>query len=209
MMKILVGLLLLSISSYAENLCSVHKFDEFSTFAKGIDRDEHSLCYENTIRQFGMEIDASYIYLSLGAYCAQDVVNRPGFADFFFKAAKTEREHAKKLFKYLFISNHLNKISPLMGKLYKTDRIGNGFDVFTIALELEEKMTQSIRELIKSCETDNKKSNIVGWLTNVYLEEHLHSIRDIAGKLSQLEKMGSESLSEFLFDKELNLKNIK
>lgn len=46
-------------------------------------------------------------YLAMAAYFSNDTVNRPGFAEHFFKAAKEEREHGAKLIEYLSMRGEL------------------------------------------------------------------------------------------------------
>lgn len=58
-------------------------------------------CIDATKKQIQMEIKASIVYMSFAAHFSKDVVNRPGFAKFFFGAASEEREHATKLIDYL------------------------------------------------------------------------------------------------------------
>lgn len=69
-------------------------------------------------------------------------------------------------------------------------------------------MTQSIRALIKTCEGtardgEDNDYHLVDYLTGVYLEEQLTGQRDLAGKITTLEKMKNThgELAEFLFDK--------
>ena len=59
------------------------------------------VCTEGLKKQIQTEIGASYEYLEMAAYFSQDIVNRPGFAELFFKAAREEREHGIKLIEYL------------------------------------------------------------------------------------------------------------
>lgn len=66
-------------------------------------------------RQIQAEIDASLQYLAMAAHFAQDTVNRPGFMEFFFKAASEEREHAHKLIEYLLMRGQLtDNVSDLI-----------------------------------------------------------------------------------------------
>lgn len=64
-------------------------------------------CIGELRRQIQAEIDASMQYLAMGAHFAKDTVNRPGFSEFFFKAAGEEREHATKLIEYLLMRGQL------------------------------------------------------------------------------------------------------
>lgn len=64
-------------------------------------------CVSETKRQIQAEINASMVYLAMGAHFAKDTVNRPGFSEFFFKAAAEEREHGQKLIEYLLMRGQL------------------------------------------------------------------------------------------------------
>lgn len=66
-------------------------------------------CIKEVERQIQEEINASIQYLTMAAHFSQDTVNRPGFAEFFFKAAGEEREHATKLIEYLLMRGQLTK----------------------------------------------------------------------------------------------------
>lgn len=69
--------------------------------------DMHQDCVGAMRNQIQKEIDASYQYLAMGAYFSRDTVNRPGFAEMFFKSAKEEREHGSKLIEYLSMRGKL------------------------------------------------------------------------------------------------------
>lgn len=72
-------------------------------------------------RQIQAEIDASITYLAMGAHFAQDTVNRPGFAEFFFKSAGEEREHATKLIEYLLMRGQLTATDDSVSDLIKVN----------------------------------------------------------------------------------------
>lgn len=71
-------------------------------------------CISEVRRQVQAEIDASFTYLAMGAHFSQDTINRPGFAEFFFKAAGEEREHATKLIEYLLMRGELKEVTDLI-----------------------------------------------------------------------------------------------
>lgn len=130
-------------------------------------------CSTETRNQIAKEIQASVKYLTFGAYFAQDNVNRPGFAKFFFNAAAEEREHAFKLMEYLQMRGKYIDILPIQEsekfdftKLIKEAKSFNGDASLTVnptdgltalklALKMEVFVTESIRNLIKYCETDS------------------------------------------------------
>jgi ferritin heavy chain len=164
-------------------------------------------CLDAMRSQIQKEIDASYAYLAMGAHFSRDTINRPGFAEMFFKAAKEEREHGSKLIEYLSMRGQLTKDVtdlikvPTVQKQEWTD----GASALEDALLLEISVTKSIRELIQTCEKKPNYYHLVDYFTGVYLEEQLHGQREIAGKLSTLKKMmiTHGALGEFLFDKDL------
>lgn len=71
-------------------------------------------CISEVRRQIQAEINASIKYLAMGAHFAKDTINRPGFAEFFFKSAGEEREHATKLIEYLLMRTQLSSVGDLI-----------------------------------------------------------------------------------------------
>lgn len=195
--------------------------------------DLKSNCAEQTEKQIEKEITASLKYLSYGAYFSQDDVNRPGFANFFFKAASEEREHAEKLIEYLsmrgrYFEDQDSPISKLkIGELIKNSKEAKalgalpehtpsgsaGLDALKHALAMEMAVTKSIQNLIIACEAEKVNAqetfndyHFVDYLTGEFLTEQYQGKRDIAGKISTLSKMIKSSgaeLADFLFDKKL------
>lgn len=77
-------------------------------------------------RQIQKEVDASLTYLAMGAHFAQDTINRPGFSEFFLKAAGEEREHATKLIEYLLMRGQLvSDVSALIRVNVRQMRLSN------------------------------------------------------------------------------------
>ncbi|KAH8409716.1 hypothetical protein KR222_002759, partial [Zaprionus bogoriensis] len=171
--------------------------------------DMHEPCILAMRAQIQKEIYASTQYLAMAAYFSTDTINRPGFAEHFFKAAKEEREHGSKLVEYLSMRGQLtdtvnNLINVPTVKVHKW----TGLSALEDAFKLETEVTQSIRALIKTCEGtardgEDNDYHLVDYLTGVYLEEQLTGQRDLAGKITTLEKMKNThgELGEFLFDK--------
>jgi len=171
--------------------------------------DLTSGCLSEVRRQIQAEIDASMAYLAMGAHFAQDTVNRPGFSEFFFKASGEEREHATKLIDYLLMRGQLvDDVSKLIKVNVPAKTIWKtGVEALKDALKTEAKVTKSIRQVIEKCEDDNGDNDyhLVDYLTGVFLEEQYHGQRDLAGKISTLDKLMAQqgAIGEFLFDKKL------
>lgn len=107
-----------------------------------------------------MEINASMTYLAMGAHFAKDTVNRPGFSEFFFKAAAEEREHGMKLIEYLLMRGQLAKGEGEISKLITIKNPDKKVWVSAVealkdALATEAKVTESIRRVITACEDDS------------------------------------------------------
>ncbi|XP_030371414.1 ferritin subunit isoform X2 [Scaptodrosophila lebanonensis] len=206
MVKFIASILLLAVvaqQAYGDFKCSL----EVPEIPKAW-LDMKDACISGMRHQIQEEINASYQYLAMGAYFARDTVNRPGFAEQFFKAAKEEREHGSKLVEYLSMRGQLtDNVSNLINvPTVAKQEWRDGASALEDALELEIKVTKSIRKLIATCESKPYNHyHLVDYLTGVYLEEQLHGQRDLAGKLTTLKKMMSThgELGEFLFDKNL------
>jgi ferritin heavy chain len=166
-------------------------------------------CLAEVRRQIQAEVDASLTYLAMGAHFAQDTINRPGFSEFFLKAAGEEREHGTKLIEYLLMRGQLvDDVSKLITvNVPQKTSWKNGVEALKDALRTEAKVTKSIRQVIEKCEDDNGNNDyhLVDYLTGEFLEEQYHGQRDLAGKISTLDKLMAQqgALAEFLFDKKL------
>lgn len=175
--------------------------------------DMSTECINKVRHQIQTEINASMLYLAMGAHFSQDTVNRPGFAEFFFNSASEEREHAMKLIEYLLMRGEFKTSAEFaaVGELMKvnvpnTTAWVSGVAALEDALKAETEVTKSIKGVIAACEDDNGNNDyhLVDYLTGEFLEEQYKGQRDLAGKISTLQKMAkTETLGEFLFDKEL------
>jgi len=209
-MKLIVGLFVLAAAiniASAQMTCSLENPD-IPTGWIGLNdvNNQGQHCLFAMRKQIQMEFNASSTYLAMGAHFSRDTINRPGFADFFFKSAKEEREHGSKLIEYLSMRGQLtDSVTDLMTLHNVLDESwASGAAALKEALELETKVTRSIRGLIKTCEKSPNWYHLVDYLTGVFLEEQLTGQRELAGKLSTLRKMMTNhgALGEFLFDKQ-------
>lgn len=73
------------------------------------------------------------------------------------------------------------------------------------ALKKEKEVTESIRNVIATCEKYGDDYHLSDHLTGEFLEEQYRGMRELSGKISTLSKMMKSSgpLGLFLFDKEL------
>jgi len=176
--------------------------------------DSVAPCVRQMRNQIQEELRASIQYLAMGAHFSRDTVNRPGFAKLFFDAATEERDHAQKLISYLLMRGELTSSVSNLIKTHIEPPITEWTDAVSAlkdALKLEAFVTGKIKDVIKVCEAPQEAGNnvndyhLVDYLTGVFLEEQYHGQRDLAGKISNLDKMMENhgALGEYLFDKKL------
>jgi len=173
--------------------------------------DMHQDCSTKVKNHVMEELKASMQYMAMGAHFSQDQINRPGFANLFFTAASEEREHAIKLIHYLSMRGNLTSgVSDMIRKkdlIPQTTAWADGASALRDALELEATVTRKIRALIIACENEAEFNDyhLVDYLTADFLTEQYNGQRDLAGKLSTLDKLMIKhgALGEFLFDKKL------
>lgn len=173
--------------------------------------DLHRSCVEALHGQIKKEFDASIVYLKYAAFFAQEKINLPGFEKFFFKAAGEEREHGIKLIEYALMRGKepVDKNTFQLDYSYHVPPTTNGLSALEDALNKEQEVTLSIRNLIKVCEGDKNDYHLVDYLTGEYLDEQHKGQRELAEKIATLRKMTGDKtnpkpghkLAEFLFDK--------
>ncbi|CAG0918330.1 unnamed protein product [Notodromas monacha] len=136
-----------------------------------------------------------------GAFFNQGTVNRPGIADFFFKSASEERQHAMHFIKYLMMRGNHN-VSLIVGDL-RPAKVAwkDALESFRDALDLEKSVTQKIQIVTMAC---NKVDDFTATdlLTTEFLNEQIQGLRDISGKIATLKSMTTKqpNLGEYLFD---------
>ncbi|EEB12465.1 secreted ferritin S subunit precursor, putative [Pediculus humanus corporis] len=169
-------------------------------------------CTKKMTEQIQEELTAAMTYLAMGAHFSKDTINRPGIAEYFFKSASEEREHAIKLIDYLLMRGELTHDIKNLIKDPMPDRTHweNGHGAFKHALSLENHVTNKIRDIIITCETPVSPPfndyHLVDYLTGEYLDEQHKGQRELAGMISILGKMLDHhgTIGEFLFDKKLS-----
>ncbi|XP_037050524.1 ferritin subunit-like [Bradysia coprophila] len=165
-------------------------------------------CVGAVKRQIQEEIDASIKYMAMGVHFSQDVVSRPGFAEFFFQSATEKREQAVKLIEYLLMRTPLSQVADLIKVNAPEVKYWKGTIALEDALKTEAAITKKIKYVIQKCEEDDRSNDyhMVDFLTVEFLDKQYHDQRNLAEKISTLKKMMksaiNDSIGEFLFDKQ-------
>jgi len=151
-------------------------------------------------KQINMEFYASYVYLSMSSWFNRDEQALHGFAAFFKKQSGEEREHAIKLMEYQ--ASRGGKCVFL--DIAKPEKMewGTPLDAMKAALELEKTVNQSLLALHTSA-GDRGDAHLCDFLEGNYLDEQVEGIKDLADKITQIERAGP-GLGLHMMDKEIS-----
>jgi len=150
-------------------------------------------------QQINMEFYASYVYLSMSSWFNRDEQAFHGFAKYFKKASDEEREHGMKLMEYQ--ANRGGKV--VFKDIAKPNQMewGSPLDAMKAALELEKTVNQSLLNLHSTAGNHND-AHLCDFLEANYLDEQVQGIKEIADKITQIERAGP-GLGLHLMDKEM------
>jgi len=146
--------------------------------------------------QVAIESQASYMYLSLAAWC--DVKGFSGAAKFLYEHSDEERMHMMKLINYVIDMGGKIEVPGI-------DKPKSGFgsikEVFSHAYEGERFVTESVNKIVTlSLEVnDHTTHNFIQWYVGEQLEEE-NLYRAI---LDRMELIGEGGNSNYLIDVEI------
>jgi len=164
-----------------------------------VKQNYHSECEAMVNKQINLELYASYVYQSMAWHFDRDDVALPGFHKFFKESSEEEREHAEKFMKY---QNARGGRIVLQGiEKPQKDEWGTGLEAMQMALALEKNVNQVLLDLHKLA-SQHEDGHMTNFLEGDFLEEQVESIKELAGFVTQLKRVGP-GLGEQLFDKEL------
>jgi len=160
----------------------------------------HAECEAGINKQINLELYASYVYQSMAWYFDRDDVALPGMHKFFKESSAEEREHAEKLMKYQNARGGRIVLQSI--EKPEADEWGSGLEAMQMALALEKNVNQMLLDLHKVAQGHND-AHMTDFLEGNYLEEQVQSIKQIAGYVTQLKRVGP-GLGEYTFDHELS-----
>lgn len=166
----------------------------------------HSQCRQNyhedseagVNRQINMELYASYVYMSMAYYFDRDDVALPGAHKYFKKASEEEREHAERLMKFQNQRGGRVKLQDI--KRPEKDEWSSLLNAFTVALELEKKVNESLLNLHAVADS-HKDAQMCDFIETHYLTEQVEAIKEIGDHITNLKRVGT-GLGEYIYDKE-------
>ena len=162
-------------------------------------RQNFSKEVENLInKQINLELNASYIYLSMFSYFSRHDVALPNMAEYFRKNSEEERGHAEKLIRYQNTRGGTVVLYDV--KAPEINNWASALTAFQAALELEKKVNESLLNL-HSAASENNDAQFCDFLENHYLEEQVKAIKELGDHITNLKRVGND-LGIYLFDKE-------
>ncbi|XP_055371326.1 soma ferritin [Condylostylus longicornis] len=151
-------------------------------------------------KQINMELEASYIYLSMAFHYDRADVALKGMYNYFKKASDEERDHAMKFMTYLnkrggkLVLDNINKPeNSEWDNLEKT---------MTYALDLEKKVTDSLLEMHALASSEND-ADLADFLDSEMIKEQYEAIKEIGELITNIRRCGN-GLGEFMFDKSMD-----
>lgn len=146
--------------------------------------------------QIGQELQASQMYLGMGAYLREK--NWDGFAEFVEDQAEHEREHAMKIYGFL---DDVDARIEIPGTEAPTKDFDNVIAVFETALEAEQNNTEAFRQIqeIADRNDDYHAQTLLDWFHDEQVEEENH----IQKILIQIRRLGGDARFLFAVDQEL------
>ncbi|MBL7811631.1 MAG: ferritin [Bacteroidetes bacterium] len=147
-------------------------------------------------QQIALEAYSSSVYLSMA--CWADVEGFEGTAAFFYKQSDEERMHMLKLVHFINDNDGHAQIAKQDAPPRNWKDIHS---LFREVLEQEQKVTQSIHELVNLSlkEKDHASHNFLQWYVNEQMEEE----KQIKTILNKLKILGNDGSGLYLLDREL------
>ncbi|XP_044134133.1 ferritin light chain, oocyte isoform-like [Bufo gargarizans] len=151
-------------------------------------------------RIVNLELQASYMYLSLGFYFDRDDVALAKFSKFFREQSEEKREQAEKFMK--FQNKRGGRVVLQDIKKPEADEWGNGTSSMEYALKLEKGVNLALMELHKIA-TDHADPHMCDFLEREYLDEEVKLIKKLGDHITNLKrvKAAEVGMGEYLFDK--------
>ena len=162
----------------------------------------HKSVYQALNQQIQIEADSSAIYLAMASWCHKEGL--AGCAQFFYTQSDEERMHMLKLVHYV---NGMDEHAIIAGQTAPKTAYSSIQDIFRLVYEQEQKVTNSIYQVMNICNDhqDHATIHFLQWYVVEQREEET-KIRDILDKIRLIGK-GEQSL--YYIDREIEKINKK
>lgn len=149
--------------------------------------------------QIKLEFYSSFLYLSIASY--YENIPLEGFSKWFRKQSQEEQEHGMKIYDYILDRNlhvDLQAIDKPQVK-FKSD-----VEIFTLALEHEQKVTKSIYNIYDMAvkEKDHATHVFLQWFITEQVEEE----KNAQDNLDQIKLFGNDKAALLILDQNFSKK---
>jgi len=137
--------------------------------------------------QIGHEMGASLQYIAIAAYFDSEAL--PELAQFFYRQAEEEREHAMKFVKFVVDVGGAVEIPALPAP---RSAFGSAEEAVELSLESEQRVTRQIYELVEVARGES--NHIAGRFLDWFLEEQLEEVATMGSLLQVVRRAGPDGL---------------
>ncbi|RDJ32420.1 MAG: ferritin [Crenarchaeota archaeon] len=147
--------------------------------------------------QIVMESDASSFYLAMASWC--EVTGYEGAASFFYAQSDEERQHMLKIVHYM---NRIGTMADISACSEPKKDVKSLEEIIKTSLENEQKVTQSIHQIITLAEKerDRRTFDFMQWFVKEQIEEE----ETFDNILQKFEVVGRDKLAIYEVDKYMN-----
>ena len=139
--------------------------------------------------QIGLELQASYVYLSMATHCAKSSVALPGFKAFFSKESEEERTHAQEVIDFMLTRGNEVELFPIQTNDQIMKNNWNSVkEMIQAALELEMNVCDSIHDLLDLADK-SEDHHAEEWLED-FLDHQMKSIYNLEILYTQVKRVG-------------------
>ncbi|WP_205666442.1 ferritin [Anaerosphaera multitolerans] len=151
---------------------------------------------EKMNEQFNFELSSGYIYLAMSAFLKDQDMD--GFANFMYKQAEEEFEHAMKFYNFLFEIDETPEYDAMEKPKAKYESFT---EVFETAYEHEKEVSRRIRELYAMAQ-EEKNYEVIGFL-GWFIEEQIEEEDSFRTIVNRLKRIDGKWNGLYIFDREL------
>lgn len=146
--------------------------------------------------QVNAELQASYLYLAMSAYCEQ--LSLPGFAHWLREQAREELLHGMHFFDFIVNRGGLVALRPIEAP---PSEFGSLLELYEHALENERMVTRSIYDLYERVERE--RDYAAHTLLEHFASEQMEEERTVEYIVESLKRIGDDGTGLFILDREL------
>jgi len=156
--------------------------------------------------QINVELNMSYLYMSMASYFGRDNVGLPGFSAHFMEESDSEREHAKRLMEFQTRRGGRVVLASLLAPQTEFEHPDKGDALFAsqIALAAEKLNFAKLRQL-HSFADEADDADMAHFLEDYLIDEQSRDVKEAAVLVSQLQRVG-KGLGVFQIDLALQQK---